>query len=56
MKRLRHPCIIRFRDVWRSQSAYGHQLNILMDYADDGTLESKIVAKMNEANEYGGEM
>ena len=27
-----------------------------MDYADDGTLENKIIAKINEAVDYGGEI
>lgn len=54
MKTFKHPNIVRFYEVNRSKD---HKyLNIYMEYADDNTLEHKIIEKQNEANEFGGDM
>ena len=47
MRKLRHPNIITFKDVWKSNDN-GKSLNILMEYADDGTLEDKLLEKVRE--------
>ena len=45
MRKLRHPNIITFKDVWKTNDKMGKSLNILMEYADDGTVEDKIMEK-----------
>lgn len=48
MRKLRHPNIISFKDVWKTNDKTGKSLNILMEYADDGTLEDKLLEKSRE--------
>lgn len=56
MRQLRHPNIIFVKDVWKNKIKGGSQINILMEYADGGTLKTKIEKKIAESLEYGGEM
>ena len=57
MRQLRHPNIIRVHDVWKSKSTKGtYTINILMEYADSGTLKDRMDKKKSEAMNYGGEI
>lgn len=41
LERLNHPCVIRFIEVFRTSKPYAG-LNIVMDYASNGDLQTKI--------------
>lgn len=50
LERLDHPNIIRFIEVFRSSKPY-NTLNIVMDYADKGDLQSRIKQQKKPFNE-----
>ena len=53
MRKLKHPNIIGFLDVFHKNN--GKELNIIMEHADDGTIDDKIIEKMRERVDFGGE-